>query len=266
MRHAVSKYPEALPNGFRSRAAWRGGGNAPFRGEGHVTIDDIIALAERVHDAEGMNFGASSTRAQRNEQWARIIGIVHHGHPGYNPAPDRRWHIKSAGPGRPQSDDVVVLMPSREYWDCIPGSGTNGYRFHATHDGVLGAEQYVFPPPVPDGNSATTLRAVSTPPPAGPICPDPSAHQPKPAADVPDRGEMIKAGRWLDDFYRAPEGLGREDGLLINGGIDWEGVAVWLFDVYLRARIAGRSPDEGRAAVVEAIRQTPEWREKHRGE
>ena len=45
----------------------------------------------------------------------------------------------------------------------------------------------------------------------------------------------------LDDFYRAPEGLQRPEGLSINEAPDFEGIAAWIFDVYLNARLAGRS-------------------------
>lgn len=118
-----------------------------------MTIDEVVALARTVHDAEGWNLGAGSTRETRNQFWARAIGIVHHGHPTYNPHPDRQWHIKDGGNGRPQSDDVVVQMPSRYYWDCIPSAGANGYSFHASFDGVLPADQNVYAPPVPEGTA-----------------------------------------------------------------------------------------------------------------
>lgn len=121
---------------------------------------DIVALAQRVHDAERMNFGASSSRDQRNEQWERIIGIVAHGHPVYNPTPDPRWHIKRASASRPPSDDVAVLMPSREFWDFIPGAGADGYSFRATYDGVLPSDQIVYAPKRP-------ADAGAVPPPVG---------------------------------------------------------------------------------------------------
>lgn len=115
---------------------------------------DLVALAKRVHDAEGMNFGASSSRDQRNAQWERIVGIAHHGHPTYNRTPDPRWHIKRASAGRPPSDDVAVLMPSREFWDFIPSSGADGYRFEVSGShGALPLDQIVYAPRVPDGGS-----------------------------------------------------------------------------------------------------------------
>lgn len=144
-----------------------------------MTIDDIIAIAQRVHDAERMHFGASSTRQQRNEHWARIIGIVHHGHPAYNPTPDARWCLKDPdGDGaRPQSDDVVVFAPTREFWDCIPGAGADGYRFQATYEGPLPMEQFVYAPPRP-ADSGVVL------PPPTPEPPPPAACGFQPSPDV----------------------------------------------------------------------------------
>lgn len=83
---------------------------------------------------------------------------------------------------------------------------------------------------------------------------------------TPDREEMMNAGRWLEDYYRAGSGLQRDGGLVLPSlppSVDWEGVGAWLFDIYWRARLLGRSPDESRALVVHAIEQTDEWRQRH---
>jgi hypothetical protein len=76
--------------------------------------------------------------------------------------------------------------------------------------------------------------------------------------------EIHRAMVWLDDFYRSPEGLGRPDGLWINGHPDFEGLSAWVFEVYLRARLKGLSEGQAREAVVNAIRRSDEWRAKHR--
>ncbi|MGE3175927.1 MAG: hypothetical protein AB7O32_00540 [Vicinamibacterales bacterium] len=117
-----------------------------------MDIQGVIAIAERIHDAEGWTLGDGTTREHRNAFWSRVIGCVHHGHPTYNPSPDPQWHCKSAGGGRPQSDDVAVSLPSRRFWDCIPGSGADGYRFATSGAGeILPPEQEIIVPPVPDG-------------------------------------------------------------------------------------------------------------------
>jgi hypothetical protein len=79
------------------------------------------------------------------------------------------------------------------------------------------------------------------------------------------REEMVATVQWLDDFYRAPEGLQRPDGLwrADTRRPDAEAIGVWVLDVYLQARLAGRSDAEARQAIVEQIRSTDEWRQKH---
>jgi hypothetical protein len=79
------------------------------------------------------------------------------------------------------------------------------------------------------------------------------------------REEMVAAVQWLDDFYRAPEGLQRPNGLWradINKP-DAEAIGVWVLDVYLAARIGGASDAEARKAIEDAIRGSDEWRQKH---
>lgn len=113
--------------------------------------NEIADLARRVHDAEGWNLGASSSRETRNKFWARVVGMVHHGFPEYGVSPDPRWHLKNAA-GRPQSDDVAVRMPDRHFWDFIGNVGADPYTFGASADhGPLPMDQDVWPPPVPDG-------------------------------------------------------------------------------------------------------------------
>jgi len=126
-----------------------------------MTIHELVDIAKRVHDAEGVNIGSSSTREYRNRFWARVVGIAYHGHPVYNATPDKQWHLKDGGNGRPQSDDVAVSMPSRHFWDCIPNAGADGYRFEASGDhGPLPPEQNVYPPPVSDGGGGVVAPPV----------------------------------------------------------------------------------------------------------
>ena len=76
--------------------------------------------------------------------------------------------------------------------------------------------------------------------------------------------EMTEALRWLDDFYKAPDGLRRPDGILTDGAIDYDSISNWLFRNYLQARFLGATPLAARDAVRKAIQATPEWQEKHR--
>jgi hypothetical protein len=79
------------------------------------------------------------------------------------------------------------------------------------------------------------------------------------------REEMVAMVQWLDDFYRAPEGLQRPTGLWradVNRP-DGEAIGVWVLDVYLQSRLAGKSDAEARQVVTEQITSTDEWRQKH---
>lgn len=79
------------------------------------------------------------------------------------------------------------------------------------------------------------------------------------------REEMASMVQWLDDFYRAPDGLQRPTGLWredVNRP-DGEAIGVWILDVYLQARMAGKSDAEARQLVMDQIKSTDEWRRKH---
>lgn len=145
---------------------------APALAQRSLAPDDVTAIAKRVHDAERWNLGAASTRDQRIEFWVRVVGIVHHGHPNFNPAGgDPSWCIKDAGGGRPISDDVAVKCATREFWDFIGGAGADGYSFRANFDGLLPPEQNVYPPTCPSGTACLgggtpTPTPIPTPAPA----------------------------------------------------------------------------------------------------
>ena len=127
-------------------------------GQGAVSPDRVAQIAKTVHDAEGWRLGSASTRDTRNEFWARVIGIVHFGHPVYNPTPDPSWCLKDGGGGRPQTDDVATKCATREFWDCIGGVGANGYEnnFRCNGHGAerLPSVQNVYPPPKPSGGGS----------------------------------------------------------------------------------------------------------------
>lgn len=131
-----------------------------------MTITQLVDMAKRIHDAEGWNLGAASTRETRNIFWMRVIGCAYWGHKDYNQYPDRQWHMKDpdGDGGRPHSDDVAVSMPARNFWDCIPGAGGDGYRFEATFEGVLPLDQFVFIPMVPKGGGGDAPKPIPVPP------------------------------------------------------------------------------------------------------
>ena len=75
--------------------------------------------------------------------------------------------------------------------------------------------------------------------------------------------EMNATLQWLDEFYKAPEGLQRPTGIITNGRVDFESIANWLFRNYIQARSHGATPEEARELVAKQIRESDEWRSKH---
>lgn len=76
--------------------------------------------------------------------------------------------------------------------------------------------------------------------------------------------EVQRVMQWLHDFYKSADGLRRPEGLWIDGHPDFEGLSVWVFDVYVRRRLQGDTEAEARAAIEAAIKQSEEWKTKHR--
>ncbi|HEX7797343.1 MAG TPA: hypothetical protein VF456_23440 [Vicinamibacterales bacterium] len=76
--------------------------------------------------------------------------------------------------------------------------------------------------------------------------------------------EMTDTLKWLDTFYRSPEGLQRPTGIIANGDVDYESISNWLFRNYLQARAQGATAEDAREIVAKHIRESPEWQEKHK--
>jgi hypothetical protein len=171
-----------------------------------MTITEFVRMAKRIHDAEGWNLGASSSRATRNAFFERAVGCAYWSHPVYNPnGGDKQWHCKDPdGPGgRPQSDDVIVSMPSRMAWDCIPGAGADGYRFEADSHPFLLEGQFIFVPSQPNGAG---FPEPDIPPAAGHQCPPPPGYEElggdtffRAHVGVPLVADMAHAGQTLND-------------------------------------------------------------------
>jgi hypothetical protein len=70
------------------------------------------------------------------------------------------------------------------------------------------------------------------------------------------REEMVNAVAFVDDLYRSPDGLQRPGGLYIADAkrIDAEAIGTWILDVYMQARIAGKSDAEARQSIADAIK------------
>lgn len=124
---------------------------APVRAaEARLTADEVYRLVQTVYAREGVDMTGRSSRDVRNRALARAVGIASFGHPSYNTTPDQNWCIKSGGPGRPQSDGVIVNCATREAWDIVSGIGGPSAMFQFTYLGVLPSIQQVYLPPLPD--------------------------------------------------------------------------------------------------------------------
>lgn len=78
------------------------------------------------------------------------------------------------------------------------------------------------------------------------------------------REDLTSMVQWLDGVYRGPDGLQRPTGLTrADGAPDAEAIGAWIFDVYLKARVEGKSDEEARQTVLDIIKNSDEWRQKH---
>jgi len=79
------------------------------------------------------------------------------------------------------------------------------------------------------------------------------------------REEMVAAVAFVDDLYRSADGLQRPGGLYLpdTHRVDAEAIGTWILDVYMQARITGKSDAEARQSIVGAVKGSDEWRRKH---
>jgi hypothetical protein len=79
------------------------------------------------------------------------------------------------------------------------------------------------------------------------------------------RGNVLQAAQWLHEYYKSDEGLRRADGLWRPDlkQPDFEALGAWIFDVYLNARVEGKSEEEARKMITDAIQGSDEWRRVH---
>ena len=79
------------------------------------------------------------------------------------------------------------------------------------------------------------------------------------------RADVMQAAQWLHQYYASDEGLRRADGLWRSDQKqpDFEALGAWIFDVYLNERVLGKTDEEARQAIRDAIRASDEWRKVH---
>jgi hypothetical protein len=79
------------------------------------------------------------------------------------------------------------------------------------------------------------------------------------------RADVMQAAQWLHQYYASDQGLRRADGLWRpdQNQPDFEAIGAWVIDVYLNARIEGKSDEEAKKMITDAIQGSDEWRRAH---
>ena len=80
-----------------------------------------------------------------------------------------------------------------------------------------------------------------------------------------NRADVMQAAQWLHQYYASPEGLRRPDGLWRpdQKQPDFEAIGAWIIDVYLTARIEGKTDEEAKKMIKDAIQGSDEWKRVH---
>ncbi len=81
-----------------------------------------------------------------------------------------------------------------------------------------------------------------------------------------DRTDFLDAMERLHALYMSPMGLQRTGGLSLGGRPDFQGIATWIFDLYLAARSRGFSANQAFQIVTADVTRSQEWLDKHPGE
>lgn len=79
------------------------------------------------------------------------------------------------------------------------------------------------------------------------------------------RADVMNAAQWLHQYYASDEGLRRADGLwrADQKQPDFEAFGAWVIDVYLNSRVEGKTDEEAKKLITDAIRGSDEWRRVH---
>ena len=79
------------------------------------------------------------------------------------------------------------------------------------------------------------------------------------------REDVMQAAQWLHQYYASDAGLRRADGLWRSDHKqpDFEAIGAWIIDVYLNARVEGKTDEEAKQMIRDAIQGSDEWRRVH---
>ena len=113
----------------------------------NISFNEAYDILFAIYQAARWNISGGSSRDQMNLYLETAVAALHYGNGKWNPrGPDTNWCIKTGGPGRPQSDDVIVRCNTRDAWDLIGGIGAPGAFWSPSYIGVLPSIQQVYPP------------------------------------------------------------------------------------------------------------------------
>ncbi len=113
----------------------------------NIGFNEAYDILFAIYQAARWNISGGSTRDQMNLFLETAVAALHYGHGKWNPrGPDVNWCIKTGGPGRPQSDDVIVRCNTRDAWDLVGSIGAPGAFWSPSYIGVLPSIQQVYPP------------------------------------------------------------------------------------------------------------------------
>lgn len=111
-----------------------------------IPVGRAEEIMRTVFESQGWSIGSGSSRDQRNEWWEAATAVLHFGHPRFNSTPDDKWCVKDAGAGRPQSDDIIARIDTRDAWDLVGNMGGDGASWGRGYVGKLGSEQNIYAP------------------------------------------------------------------------------------------------------------------------
>jgi hypothetical protein len=79
------------------------------------------------------------------------------------------------------------------------------------------------------------------------------------------RSDIMQAAQWLHEYYASDEGLRRPDGLWRGDQKqpDFEAIGAWVMDVYLNARVEGKTDEQAKQMIKDAIQGSDEWKRVH---
>jgi len=196
-----------------------------------ILPDRVFAIVSAIHARNAAL--ASGDDDQRRALQKMIVETV------VNRFPGEGWGWKRADPGRPLSKDTIANNrmdpPHILAWDCFDGST----RLPVQRDSILIDDQ-VFVDVVGFDHLGTGVPAPRPDPPP----------QPRPMPGPAGRAsvsteEFFETLQWLDRFYR--EQLNRPN------GIDLEGIAAHVYNLYISERQRGASIGDAKGRVVKQI-------------